>query len=233
MNKVERQKLVESFFDEEILISLGREELENLYKGFPEIPRKAVIRESIDREKGVYFTPYEKEAKRHSMSDLPLNGYDYQRLHSSKIDNPSIYMDETMYDLFLALLTNKKLPNIGEKTRDNLIIGLRIFRDFVRDFKKAYPNSSNYGLLSKDYKLKSRIVDYKWPSIVEYVTEELKTGDKKLICACREPRVLANGTFHLTENDYRTKHAIAQYSLVDELIDGNFDKSVGRLVISK
>ena len=45
--------------------------------------------------------------------------------------------------------------------------------------------------------------------------------------------VTSDGKFHLTENDVRTKHCIAQYSLIDELVDGDLEKSVGRLIISK
>lgn len=233
MTYKEKEKITYSFFDPEFLLDLSLAETIDLIEKFPETMRKAKGSKKINRKKHVYFEPYAEQAKNHLMYDLPLNSYDYQRLCASVADKPNIYSDRTIYALYLALLTEKKLPNIGETTRDNLIISLRIFRDFAKNYEKVYPDIKT-DILFRNFNKKFNIVNQKWDDICDYVMSETqKQSGRSLICSQRGPMVTSDGKFHLTENDVRTKHCIAQYSLIDELVDGDLEKSVGRLIISK
>ncbi|MBQ3142570.1 MAG: hypothetical protein IJB82_03595 [Bacilli bacterium] len=229
MNKIEKEKIVQSFLHPEIIKSLSTEALKELIDVYPETLRSASISEAIDRDNCFYFMPYEKEAQEHSMYDLPLSVSDYQKLYISANKSPEIFGDCTIYDLYLALLTEKNIPHLSQKTRDNVIIGLRIFRDLASSVK----NDGDYRILVKNFIEKMSLIKTRWPEIRDYAISELKDGKKKIICSDIEPMVDSNGQLLLTDNDERTRITMAHYSKIDELIDKDYASSIGRMIVYK
>lgn len=160
---------------------------------------------------------------------LPLSQREEDNLKSFMASNGMI-PNNNVLDVYNLIITDN--THFDKKTKKDILRSIQIFSDFIKESRKKYPEISSEFLMDVAFIQKICLINDNFKEIREFILRKLQKGNR-LLCTSKKPFISSRGHLHLSENDIRLIQKIADFSLIDELIDKDYESCIGRLIVYK